>query len=124
MLLTAGAEIDATANVYGGGCTTLGLAATSVHPERAGVQEALLQTLLDHGASLEQPSLAGNRESLVIACLANGRPKAAEFLASAAHTSTWPEPPHSAGSNSSRVFSKAPAERSPQVTTEDAFYAC
>ena len=50
MLLNAGAEIDATANVYGGGCTTLGLAATSIHPERAGVQEALLQTLLDHGA--------------------------------------------------------------------------
>lgn len=82
VLLNAGAEIDATANVYGGGCTTLGLAATSVHPERAGVQEALLQILLDWGANLEQPSLAGNRHTLVIACLANGRPKAAEFLAS------------------------------------------
>ncbi len=73
MLLNAGAEIDASANVYGGGCTALGLAATSVHPERAGVQEALLRMLLDHGASLGQSS--------VIACLANGRPKAAEFLA-------------------------------------------
>jgi ankyrin repeat protein len=81
-LLNAGAEIDAPANVYGGGCTTLGLAATSVYPERAGVQEALLQTLLDHGANLEQPSIAGNSQSIVIACLANGRPKAAEFLAS------------------------------------------
>ena|SRR2546429_5003265 len=81
-LLNAGAEIDATANVYGGGCTTLGLAATSVYPERAGVQEALLHTLLDHGANLEQPSIAGNGQSIVIACLANGRPKAAEFLAS------------------------------------------
>src|SRR5258708_1214975 len=38
MLLNAGAEIDAIADVYGGGCTALGLAATSVHPERAGVQ--------------------------------------------------------------------------------------
>jgi Ankyrin repeats (3 copies) len=74
MLLNAGAEIDATANVYGGRCTTLGLAATSIHPERAGVQEALLRMLLDHGASLGQ--------SIVVACLANGRPKAAEFLAS------------------------------------------
>ena len=80
VLLDAGAEIDATADVYGGGCTTLGLAATSVHPERAGVQEALLQTLLDHGASLELQS-AGNRHSLVGACLSNGRPKAAAFLA-------------------------------------------
>lgn len=82
LLLNAGAEIDATANVYGGGSTTLGLAATSVHPERAGVQEPLLQTLLDRGANLEQPSIAGNRQSIVIACLANGRPEAAEFLAS------------------------------------------
>jgi hypothetical protein len=73
-LLRAGAEIDATANVYGGGCTTLALAATSVHPERAGVQEALLRTLLDHGASLELVTPTS--------CLANGRPKAAEFLAS------------------------------------------
>lgn len=81
-LLNAGAEIDVAANVYGGGCTTLGLAATSIHPERAGVQEALLQALLDHGANLEQPSMGGNRQPIVLACLANGRPKAAEFLAS------------------------------------------
>jgi Ankyrin repeats (3 copies) len=81
MLLNAGAEIDATANVYGGECTTLGLAATSEHPERAGVQEALLQTLLDHSAGLEQPSLAGNQQSIVMACVANERPKAAQFLA-------------------------------------------
>jgi ankyrin repeat protein len=80
ILLEAGAEIDATSDVYGGGCTTLGLAATSVWPEKAGVQEALLQILLDHGASMETQS-AGNRHSLVVACLANGRPKAAEFLA-------------------------------------------
>jgi ankyrin repeat protein len=82
MLLNAGSEIDATANVYGGGCTTLGLAATSVHPEVAGVQEALLRVLLDHGARLDGPPSAGNKHSLVSACLANGRPKAAEFLVS------------------------------------------
>lgn len=79
-LLDAGAEVDATVDVYGGGCTALGLAATSVHPVRAGVQEPLLQTLLDHGASVELHS-AGNRHSLVGACLANGRRKAAAFLA-------------------------------------------
>jgi ankyrin repeat protein len=82
ILLNAGAEIDAVADVYGGGCTTLGLAATSGHPERAGVVEALLQTLLDHGARLEQPSIAGNRQSIVTGSLANGRLKAAAFLAS------------------------------------------
>ncbi len=80
VLLNAGAEVDATADVYGGGCTALGLAATSVHPERAGVQEGLLEVLLDHGANVELQS-AGNRHSLLVACLANGRPKAAEFLA-------------------------------------------
>jgi ankyrin repeat protein len=81
LLLQSGAEVDAEANVYGGGCTTLGLAATSVHPEVAGVQEALLQLLLGYGASIDRPNLAGNSHSAVIACFANGRPRAGEFLA-------------------------------------------
>jgi hypothetical protein len=75
-LLEAGAAVNAEADLYGGGATTLGLAATSVHPERAGVQVALLRLLLDHGASM-----VGGRHSLVAACLANGRGAAAEFLA-------------------------------------------
>jgi ankyrin repeat protein len=82
VLLNAGAEVDAVADVYGGGFTTLGLAATSGHLEREGVQDALLQTLLDHGANLEQTSIGGNRQSIVTGCLANGRRKAAEILAS------------------------------------------
>lgn len=81
-LLESGADVEAEADVYGGGCTTLGLAATSVHPELAGVQEPLLQLLLDRGARIEKPNLAGNGQSAIIACLANGRPKAAAFLAS------------------------------------------
>ncbi|QNI34632.1 ankyrin repeat domain-containing protein [Alloacidobacterium dinghuense] len=81
LLLEAGAEIDATANVYGGGATTLGLAATSIHPELAGVQVGLLQTLLDHGASIEQLDSPRNRPQAVLSCLANGRLRAAAFLA-------------------------------------------
>jgi ankyrin repeat protein len=81
LLLQSGAEVDAEANVYSGGCTTLGLAATSVHPEVAGVQEALLQLLLDYGASIDRPNLAGNSHGAVIACFANGRPRAGAFLA-------------------------------------------
>ena len=81
LLLKFGAEVDATADVYGGGCTTLGLAATSIHTELAGVQEALLQTLLDHGAVIDKPGSSGNARSAVIACLANGRQPAAKFLA-------------------------------------------
>jgi hypothetical protein len=81
LLLDAGADVNAECDAYGGGCTTLGLVATSVHPERAGVQIALLEGLLDRGACLDHPSPAGNRHSLVHACLANGQPKAAEFFA-------------------------------------------
>ena len=81
ILLKAGAEIDATADVYGGGATTLGLVATSVHPERAGVQNELMQILLDYGAVIDHPQGAGNKSCAVIGCLQNDRPQAAEFLA-------------------------------------------
>jgi ankyrin repeat protein len=81
LLLKAGADIEAEADVYGGGCTTLGLAATSIHPRRAGVQEPLLQLLLDSGASINKRHTAGNNHPAVIACLANGQPQAGEFLA-------------------------------------------
>lgn len=81
ILLEAGAEVDAGADVYGGDCTTLGLAATSVHPQQAGVQQSLMQLLLDHGAIMDRPAIAGHSHSLVLACLANGQPDAAKFLA-------------------------------------------
>ncbi|HLV85357.1 MAG TPA: ankyrin repeat domain-containing protein [Candidatus Sulfotelmatobacter sp.] len=78
LLLNAGADVNATASVYGGGATALGLVATSVHPERAGVQRALMELLLAHGALPDSPAGEG---LIVNACLANGRPRAAEFLA-------------------------------------------
>ena len=78
LLLRAGAKVNAEADVYGGGTTTLGLVATSGHPERAGVQEELMSLLLAHGARLD--------DGLVRACLSNGRGRAAEFIAGrAAH---------------------------------------
>lgn len=80
-LLDAGADVNAECDVYGGGATALGLAATSCHPEQAGVQGPLMQVLLDHGATVEQPGVAGNLHSAVIGCLANGRGHAAEYLA-------------------------------------------
>lgn len=82
LLLEAGAEVDAEFKAYGGASTTLGLAATSVHPERAGVQEALLLMLLDHGAQIDKPGAGGNRHSVLEGCLWNGRGRAAAFLAS------------------------------------------
>ena len=81
LLLKTGAKIDAEADVYGGGSTTLGLVATSVHPFRAGVQNPLLQLLLDYGAEIDHKTGAGNRQSSVLGALANGRPEAASYLA-------------------------------------------
>ena len=81
ILVAAGAAVDATANLYGGGATTLGLAATSVHPARAGVQEVLMQTLLDHRAAIDAKDSAGNQQSAVLGCLSNGQGPAAVFLA-------------------------------------------
>ncbi len=73
MLLDAGADINALADIYGGS-DTLGLAATSVWPFLAGVQDALIDLLLKSGANL-------HNEKIVNACLANGRGQAAEHLA-------------------------------------------
>ena len=81
VLLNAGADVNAEADVYGGGATTLGLVATSVHPFRAGVQNPLMQILLDHGADIDHETSAGNRQNAVTGCLANGRGEAAAYLA-------------------------------------------
>ena len=80
MLLNAGAEADALADMYGGGCTTLGLVATSIHPKAAGVLHELIDMLLAHGARLDAPG-SGDATALVNGCLANGRADAAEYLA-------------------------------------------
>jgi hypothetical protein len=80
MLLDAGAEVDAICHVYGGDCTTLGLAATSIHPAEAGVMNELLQLLLERGAQIDKNGSAGRTHSIVFSCLANGQPGAARFL--------------------------------------------
>jgi ankyrin repeat protein len=78
MLLDAGAEVDAENHDYSGGGTALGLAATSYHPAKAGVQIELLETLLAAGAS---PDGLPKGWKPLTAALANGRGDAAEFLA-------------------------------------------
>jgi hypothetical protein len=52
-LLQAGAEVDALVDLYGGHYTTMSMLVSSSHPANAGVQVALIETLLDFGASLE-----------------------------------------------------------------------
>jgi ankyrin repeat protein len=76
LLLDAGADVNAESDTYRGHSMTLGLAATSVHPEAAGVQIELMELLLERGAIIER--IPGE---VVRACLANGRPLAARFLA-------------------------------------------
>src|SRR6185436_15026096 len=77
LLLEAGAEVDARADVYGGGCTTLALVATSVPPQIAGVQLPVIDVLLRHGARMDLPGIGGNDHALIRACLMNGQPEAA-----------------------------------------------
>lgn len=81
LLLDAGDEVDAIADMYGGNSTALGLAATSIHPLKAGVQLALIDLLLEHGAQIDLSGGAGRNVSIVNGCLANGRGEAAEHLA-------------------------------------------
>jgi ankyrin repeat protein len=77
LLLNAGADVNAESEAYGGRSTTLGLTATSCHPEEAGVQIALMELLIDRGAIIDGP----DGGSAVTGCLHNGRGEAAELLA-------------------------------------------
>ncbi|MDB6052904.1 MAG: ankyrin repeat protein [Verrucomicrobiales bacterium] len=81
ILLQSGADVEAMADIYGGSAT-LGLVATSVHPFLAGVQNDLIDVLLEHGAAFDGTVDQNYKPGrLVTACLANGRGKAAEHLA-------------------------------------------
>ena len=79
ILLNAGSEVDALANMYGGECTTLSLLVSSCHPAKAGVQIALAETLLDFGASIEGRG-AGRWVAPLFTALAFGYLDTAEAL--------------------------------------------
>lgn len=72
LLLDRGAEVDAEADVYGGGATTLGLVVTSAHPRKTGVQLELADLLLERGARLD--------DGMPLGALHNGCPEAAAHL--------------------------------------------
>jgi ankyrin repeat protein len=74
MVLRAGAEVDATADMYGGQATTMNMLVSSTPPAEAGVQVALVETLLDFGAALE------GSEAPLMTALAFGHRAAAEAL--------------------------------------------
>jgi ankyrin repeat protein len=91
LLLDAGADVNAESEAYGGGSTVLGLVATSVHPEEAGVQIELMEVLLERGAEIEKPGLTGNKHRAIWGCLANGQPAAAKFFADRGARMTFEE---------------------------------
>jgi len=79
VLLDAGAEVDALADMYDKKCTTMSMLVSSCHPAKAGLQAALAETLVDYGASLDGPGSAW--QSAVMTALAFGYLNTAEALA-------------------------------------------
>jgi ankyrin repeat protein len=79
-LLTAGAEPDAVADMYGAECTTMSMLVSSSHPAEAGLQVPLIELLLDFGAAIEG---RGTRKwgTPLFTALAFGMIDAAEVLA-------------------------------------------
>ena len=72
LLLTAGSEVDALADMYGGQQTTLNMLVSSNPPAVAGTQVALAELLVDFGAAKDQA---------LITALAHGYQAAAQALA-------------------------------------------
>ena len=79
MLLDAGAEVDALADMYEAKCTTMSMLVSSSPPAEAGLQAALAETLLDYGAALEGPG--SNWQSALMTALTFGFLGTAETLA-------------------------------------------
>jgi len=79
LLLKAGAEADAVSYAYGGECTTMSLLVSSCHPANAGLQSALVDTLVDFGAAVE-PRGRGTWTSPLLTALAFGYLATAETL--------------------------------------------
>jgi ankyrin repeat protein len=79
LLLDAAADPNATASLYGGECTTMSMLVSSCHPAQAGQQVALIDVLVDFGASVEALG-EGNWQSPLQTALVFGYADAAEAL--------------------------------------------
>ena len=78
LLLDAGAEVDALADMYDVKCTTMSLLVSSTPPNNAGVQATLAETLLDYGAAPEGRGSKWN--SALMTALVFGFPRTAQAL--------------------------------------------
>jgi ankyrin repeat protein len=79
MLLEAGADPNALADMYGGKHATMSMLVSSCHPAKAGLQVPLIDALVDFGAHVE-PSGAGDWASPLRTALAFGYRDAARAL--------------------------------------------
>ena len=79
VLLEAGADPNALCSLYGSRCTTMALLVSSMPPDRAGVQVALVDVLIDYGASVA-PAGTGNWTSPLETALVFGKQEAARAL--------------------------------------------
>lgn len=52
-LIDAGADVNAAAEMYGGGVTAIGLLITSGHPAEAGIMDEVVHVLVDAGAETD-----------------------------------------------------------------------
>jgi ankyrin repeat protein len=78
-VLRASAEVDALADMYGGQATAMSMLVSSGHPAKAGVQVALVNTLIDFGAAIEARG-SGEWTSPLATALAFGYLPAAQAL--------------------------------------------
>jgi ankyrin repeat protein len=79
LLLDAGSEVDALADMYDVKCTPMSMLVSSTPPADAGLQTALAETLLDYGAALAGPG--SEWESDLLTALSFGFLKTAQALA-------------------------------------------
>jgi hypothetical protein len=79
VLLEAGADPNALCSLYASQCTTMALLVSSTPPDQAGVQVALVDVLVDYGASIE-PAGEGNWTSPIETALVFGKHEAAKAL--------------------------------------------
>jgi ankyrin repeat protein len=79
VLLEAGADPNALCSLYGSQCTTMALLVSSTPPDQAGVQVALVDVLVDYGASIA-PAGEGNWTSPIETALVFGKHDAAKAL--------------------------------------------
>jgi len=88
VLLEAGADADALADMYGGRCTTMSMLVSSTPPERAGVQVALVDLLVDFGASVEARGAGAWASPLMTALVFGFRPAAEALVRRGARVDT------------------------------------